>query len=358
MKNKIEVIDFLKGYSILTIVLYHYFQGIELSPVFAKAIHFGGTGIHTFIFASGFGLYLSHLQKPIPYPQFLKKRFTRIYIPYIIVVTLIALISLFIPIYENNWNNYFSHLFLYKMFDGDLIGTYGYQLWFISTIIQFYLVFFLIVKLRQWLPGNIFLLVGLLISYGWATISLVLHKEDYRNWNSFFLMFIWEFMLGMYCAEIYLKKGYKFWKIRKPYLIGIAITGLLIYSMMAILGGRFGKAFNDLPALFGYAALCIFIYELKIKWINQFILFTAKLSFSIFLIHFLILDLLREACGALGLTWSWMMLIPCLAICYLAAIPMEKFFNYLINIWLKPVQPASINKEVKHSQSLPGNNPS
>ncbi len=331
MKNKVEVIDFLKGYSILSIVLYHFFQGIALSPVLAKAIHFGGAGIHTFIFASGFGLFLSHLQNPIPYTQFLRKRFTRIYVPYIIVVTLSAAISLFIPIYENSWNNYFSHVFLYKMFYDHLIGTYGYQLWFISTIIQFYLVFALIVKLRQWIPGNIFLLVGLLISYGWAIVFLLLHKEDLRSWNSFFLMFIWEFMLGMYCAEIYLKKGYEFWKIRKSFLIGIAISGLIVYSGMAILGGRFGKAFNDVPALFGYTALCIFIYSLQIKWINRFILFTANLSFSIFLIHFLVLNGVRMACQALGITYTWVMLFPVLLLCYLDALPLEKFFSYITN---------------------------
>src|ERR1700676_4026846 len=357
MKNKNEAIDFIKGYSILTIVLFHYFQGIQLSSLFSKAINFGGTGIHTFLFCSGFGLYLSHLQNPIRYPDFLKKRFTRIYIPYIIIVTLSAIISLFIPIYENSWNNYFSHVFLYKMFDNHLIGTYGYQFWFISCILQFYLLFPLIVKLREWIPGKAFLLIGLLITYIWATIFLVLHKEDYRNWNSFFLMFIWEFMLGMYCAEIYLKEGYKFWNTRKLYLIGIAILGLGIYSLMAIMGGRTGKAFNDLPALFGYASLCIFIYSLKIKWVNQFILYTAKLSFSIFLIHFLILDLVQVACQALGIKWSWVMLIPSLVLCYLAALPLEKFFNHIMHILLVRRRPESTIEEVKPLQTSTAGNP-
>ena len=156
MKNKIEVIDFIKGYSILSIVLFHYCQRLHLPSLLSKAINFGGTGIHTFLFASGFGLFLSHLPKPLGYGDFLKKRFTKIYIPYIIIVTLSALISLVIPLYENTWNNYFSHVFIYKMFDNHLIGTYGYQLWFISTIIQFYLLFPLIVNLRIWMPGRIF----------------------------------------------------------------------------------------------------------------------------------------------------------------------------------------------------------
>ena len=73
VKKKIEVIDFIKGYSILSIVLFHYCQGIKLPFLLSKAINFGGTGIHTFLFASGFGLYLSHLRQPLGYARFFKE---------------------------------------------------------------------------------------------------------------------------------------------------------------------------------------------------------------------------------------------------------------------------------------------
>jgi peptidoglycan/LPS O-acetylase OafA/YrhL len=330
MKNKIEVIDFIKGYSILSIVLFHYCQGITLSPMFSRAINFGGTGIHTFLFASGFGLYLSYLQRPLTWVAFLKKRFTKIYIPYIIIVTVTALISLVIPLYENSWNSYFSHLFMYKMFSDQLIGSYGYQLWFISTIIQFYLLFFLIVRMRCWFPGRSFLVAGLLISWGWAALVLLLHKEELRNWNSFFLIYLWEFILGMYCAERYLKNEYAFWKISKTGLFAIAFAGLAIYSLMAIQLGRPGKIYNDLPGLFGYGALCLLIYSLQIKPVNRFILFTSTISFSIFLIHFLVLNLVQAAFRALDISWSSIMLIPCIILCYAVAIPLQKFFDKLI----------------------------
>jgi peptidoglycan/LPS O-acetylase OafA/YrhL len=330
MKNKIEVIDFIKGYSILSIVLFHYCQGINVSPMFSRAINFGGTGIHTFLFASGFGLFLSYLQRPLSYSDFLKKRFTKIYIPYIIVVTGTALISLLIPLYENSWNNYFSHVFMYKMFSDQLIGSYGYQLWFISTIIQFYLLFFLIVRMRRWFPGRSFLSVGLVISWSWAALILLLHKEELRNWNSFFLIYLWEFVLGMYCAEHYLKNGYAFWKIAKTGLLSIAVAGLVIYSLMAIQFGRPGKIFNDLPGLFGYGALCLLIYTLHIKPVNRFILFTSTISFSIFLIHFLVLNLMQAACRAMHISWTWLMLIPAIILCYVLAIPLQKFFDQLV----------------------------
>jgi peptidoglycan/LPS O-acetylase OafA/YrhL len=335
-KSKLEVIDFIKGYSILSIVLYHYFQGIHISSLLTQATNFGSTGIHTFLFVSGFGLFLSQLKNPLPYPDFLKKRFTKIYIPYIITVTLSALISLMIPMYENSWNDYFSHIFLYKMFDGHLIGTYGYQFWFISTIVQFYLLFPLIIYLREKCPGKSFLIVGLLISYAWAILVLLLHNEDARHWNSFFLMYLWEFVLGMYCAEMYLRNGYRFWNIRRSYLLVIDILGLLIYSFLAMYGGRFGKTLNDVPALFGYAALCILIYKLNLYWVNRFILFTSKISYTIFLIHFLVLNLVYSVLNGLGISWSLIWILPTLLLCYLIAMPMDKFFSFTIGLLLPP----------------------
>jgi peptidoglycan/LPS O-acetylase OafA/YrhL len=215
------------------------------------------------------------------------------------------------------------------MFSNHLIGTYGYQLWFISTIIQCYLFFPLMVRIRARFQGISFLAVGLIISWSWAVVVLLLGKDELRNWNSFFLIYLWEFMLGMYCADRYLNDGYAFWNITKSRLMAIAVAGLGLYSIMAIWFGRGGKIFNDLPGLFGYAALCILIYSLQISIINRFILFTSKISFSIFLIHFLVLNLLQDVCQVLHISWSWLMLFPAIILCYAVSIPMQKLFDQL-----------------------------
>ena len=108
---------------------------------------------------------------------------------------------------------------------------------------------------------------------------------------------------------------------------------------MAMQFGRVGKIFNDLPGLFGYAALCVLIYTLQIKMVNRFILFTAKISFSIFLIHFLVLNLVQVVCKASGIQWSVFMLIPAIIICYVAAVPLQNVFDQLTGTLLNPVKP-------------------
>ena len=247
----------------------------------------GGTGVHTFILISGFGLYLSQQRKKLNFSEFIKKRFTKIYLPYILIVTLSAVIGLFIPIFKNSLYAFLGHVFLYKMFDKNIIASYGYQLWFISTIIQFYLIFNLLSYLKSKTSSIVFLSIGLFVSLSWITIVLLLGKEDYGNWTRCCFQFLWEFMLGMVLAEIFVRRG-ELPKLKPVYLILVAIVGFVLYGLLALKMGNVGKMLNDIPALFGYTSLAILIYQCNIKIINRFFIFTGLISYSLYLTHVLI----------------------------------------------------------------------
>jgi peptidoglycan/LPS O-acetylase OafA/YrhL len=327
MRKKIEVIDFLKGYSILSIVIYHIGQALILPPALARMINFGGTGVHTFIFVSGFGLYLSHLRHPLPFGAFLKKRFSKIYVPYIIIVTVSAVISLFIPVFTNSAYAFFGHVFLYKMFDSDIIASYGYQLWFISTIIQLYFLFPLLTRLKERMRDGAFFFTGLAISVSWGVLVVALGNASLRSWNGCFFLYLWEFMLGMLLAEKLFRKGYEFWEIKKSYLVLLSVAGIGAYALMAFTLGAYGRLLNDVPALVGYTALSILLYRFQLRPINDFVLFTARISYPLFLVHILILQLLLLVSDWYGIRFSWIMGILTLLLCLLAAYWLEKFFN-------------------------------
>ena len=144
MKN-LELVDYLRGYSIFTIALMHLCQG-NISGALSKAFAFGGAGVHVFILCSGLGLYLSYLRKPLEYKDFLRKRFTKVYVPYVIAV---ALWGTWLMISKGAFSmkEVLSHILLYKMFSVELDTSLCYPYWFISTIIQFYLAWPLIVRL-------------------------------------------------------------------------------------------------------------------------------------------------------------------------------------------------------------------
>ena len=90
-----NVISFLRGWSIFTIVLMHLLMCYDITGVAKSAISLGGAGVHVFILCSGYGLYLSYLRKPLSYFSFLKRRFGKIYMPYAIVVILTVVWALF-----------------------------------------------------------------------------------------------------------------------------------------------------------------------------------------------------------------------------------------------------------------------
>lgn len=165
MLQRLEVIDFLRGFSIFTIVLMHLLQSYPIPPFLMAASSFGGAGVHVFILCSGFGLYLSYLNKPLTYSLFLKRRFLKVYLPYIIII----LVSALIPFYNTSSDKLLqilSHIFLFKMFFNDLENSFGGQMWFVSTIIQFYLIWPFLLKLFNKSIGVIY---ALLISMLWAT---------------------------------------------------------------------------------------------------------------------------------------------------------------------------------------------
>lgn len=194
MKNKIELIDFLRGFSIFTIVMMHLCQHYT-EGVFHKVLSFGGAGVHVFILCSGLGLYLSYLKKPTGYIEFLKRRFSKVWIPYAIVVLLWGL-WLLASKEEFPLREVTSHLLLFKMFSTELDTSLCYPYWFISTIVQFYLAWPLIVRMYK-----VGVILALVISLSWSTVVGMLGFEEERPWGSFFLQYLWEFCLGMWIAE-------------------------------------------------------------------------------------------------------------------------------------------------------------
>ncbi len=291
--KRLDIIEFLKGYSIFTIIIFHFLQTFNHPGLFGKLISFGGTGVHLFVLLSGLGLYLSSINKPLTNWSFIKKRFSKIYTPYIVVVFISFSIALFIPIYDKSLYALLGHILLFKMFDESIIGSYGYPLWFISMIIQFYLAFSFIRWFKEKLNNSSFFIISLFISLLWAFIIVILEKENTRIWNSFFLRYLWEFALGMIIAEkISNHSLIKERKFSPIYSLIIGIVNCIIYALMALRGGEVGKMFNDIPALIGYTFIAIFIFQLNNKYINKFFIFSGKISYNLYLWHTLILLLI------------------------------------------------------------------
>lgn len=284
--RKLDVVNFLCGYSISTIVIMHLVGMLGISGIWEKAAAFGGAGVHVFILCSGFGLYLSYLRKPLGYIAFLKKRFTRIYMPMAVlcVATAVWMACMgrewFIPL----WGN----LLLFKMFVPELESSMGGQMWFVSTIIQFYLAWPLIVKLFNTRGG---VKLALIISLLWSTTVGLLGYAEERVWNSFFLQYLWEFCLGMKMAEIYHDNPKALEVPRWKYLLTLCVAGVGLTGIMGFAGWPW-KLYNDIPSLMGYMSLALIIYKVGIKPLNRLLEWTNRFSYEWYLVHMLVFDII------------------------------------------------------------------
>lgn len=288
--QKSPIINYLKGYSISTIVIMHLMAMLGLSGVLAKIASFGGAGAHIYILCSGFGLYLSHLNKPLTYKSFLCRRFSRIYLP----MAVFCLVNAIWMAYNGlDWlMPLLGNVLLFKMFVPNLETSMGEQMWFISTIIQFYIAWPLIIKLFRTRYGGVY---SIIISLLWATLIALLGFGEERILNSFFLQFLWEFYLGMWLADVYYRnpKALKIPSWRR--LITISLICIPLAGIMGIMGMPW-KLYNDIPSLFGYLSLALIIYKLGIKPFNKFLEWINGFSYELFLVHIMISQIVMHIC--------------------------------------------------------------
>ncbi|MFB2121345.1 acyltransferase family protein [Parapedobacter sp. 2B3] len=297
-RNRLPLIDFLKGYSIFTIVVYHILQRFDLPGFLSLAINFGAAGIYVFILCSGFGLFLSQQKRPLTYFQFLRKRLLKIYVPYILVVLVAAAIP-FVHVGGDRFEALLSHVFLFKMFDERYINSFGEQFWFISMIIQFYFFFpllYTMVNRYRWKA----LAAAFIVSLVWPTIVWILGKTEFRVWNSFFLHFLWVFVLGMVLAARYGYSQFFMKRLSIPLLLVLAVVGITLTGISGASGGVL-KLYNDIPSMVGYLSFALLIYAAGIKWLNRFFIYTNQFSYEWYLLHMLVIDCVLALTGSASL---------------------------------------------------------
>ena len=265
------------------------------------------------------------------YGDYMKRRLLRVHLPFVLVV----LATVLVPWNKFDLHAFLSNVFFYKMFSDEWNCAYGGQMWFVSMIVQMYLLFPILAKALDRCysrrGGQIALLLcSLLISLLWATVVALLGKQDLRIWNSFCLQYLWEFVLGMWLALVYsirdtIKLPSK-WILLIVALIGIGITGIT-----GKLGGWL-KLYNDIPSLFGYGCLALFIYAIGIKWLNRFFEYTCKFSYEWYLIHLLVFGIVFHFMSK-GVISS----IIALVLSYAVAICFHKIVKklYKLKIWTK-----------------------
>jgi surface polysaccharide O-acyltransferase-like enzyme len=296
MKERIKSIDSLRGLAILAVILIHtttrtleasHFNlvGFSWTLFLNQVVRFA---VPLFIIISGFVLETSAREEN--YWSFIKRRFSKIFIPYIFW-------SLFyyLAVYNNNNDS------LVKVF---LTGNASYQLYFIPALLVFYLLFPLVHKrIQKFSSKTIFIVisaVGLIllcknyyikaIDLGDEVNAIILAYPYFiigilaaRN-KEFIDKFVNKFKLFLSIPTVLLA-FYVFWEGRSRYLL----TGnyLSYYSQWR-------------PSVFFYSLLIgltfYYIFE-HTKFRDSFVSRFSKHSFFAFFVHVSVLETIWKFIG-------------------------------------------------------------
>jgi peptidoglycan/LPS O-acetylase OafA/YrhL len=273
MNQRIKGVDNLRGIAALMVVLYHF--GIKFYKT-GSIFFLGSYGVHIFFVISGFVILfaLQRSKKGIDNAlRFLGKRIIRIDPPYIATIAMVLIYSFGVSILnpDNPFRVEANRVFLHL---GYLIpfGSYAWYspaFWTLGVEFQFYLM----VALLYFCPIKFSreMLIGLLILIGVFDII-----SPFANGEYFIMRYAGFFIAGIATSAYYTNE-----MTRSVFSILILVS--VIISFLGL---------NDIIAPFILGITVLFILFLKFK--NKVFDFFAKISYSLYLIHYTLMHLFYE----------------------------------------------------------------
>lgn len=223
-KNYRYDLDLLKGISIIAVVLYH----IGIFP-------FGYLGVDTFLVVNGYFIIPNVLKSisnnSFSFVQWILKRLDR-FIPIVLIASLLCLVMGYFTMIPDDYENLSQSVFASNIFANNILAaitTRNYwdtanefkplmHFWYLGIVVQFYIVFPLIMQLIGFLLKKIrikqiefekWLLIIVIIL---GIVSCILYLMPFFKYSDkfYFLPFrIWEFCIGGIIGFIMLKKEIK-----------------------------------------------------------------------------------------------------------------------------------------------------
>lgn len=314
VNKKLTFVEALRGYAIMGVLLTHSTQKMTDLPQWLNNIGLQGSrGVQLFFIVSAFTLFYSLSRKyetgVIEIKDFFVRRFFRIapafyfaflfYFCYASVMDLIGSAGI-------TKDYTIGRIFSTLTFTGLLQPEWLYSLvpggWSISAEMLFYLfipLFFMIVRKVK---TAVFLVMATLVISGLSTFFVlyfdVLGGGNLRE-NYLFYWFpnqLPVFTLGI--LLFYLLKDQLDHVAEKTQSKsqGIILFSLVFLGILALMGGVGGPYFPS-HFLFGLG-FTLLAYGLGVRekhfLVNRFIIFIGKISFSMYLIHFFVLDIINK----------------------------------------------------------------
>ena len=253
-------------------------------------------GVNMFVIASGFGLYLSHLNsgRTMSLKEFFYKRIVRLLPAAILSIAVVFILK---GLFLEGWiiNNWYINLFpffggLNLFSDSWFFPPINGELWFLGLIIQLYLFFPLLTRMLKNLGRRNFLVLLFVVSVIFRAVYYWLWKDTVSSLSyGLSIGRLFEFGFGMVLADMFVKKE----KLSPWWLAGLGL----------FFGYFFQWTFPFTDSLLGVGAFSlVWLLAGKIGYSKLIAKISAE-SYLMFLLHHPFIWILNKA----GLTdfWNW-----------------------------------------------------
>ncbi|MBS2968028.1 acyltransferase [Metabacillus sp. KIGAM252] len=296
-KSYLFEIHFLRAFACLAVVAVHVSatnsgmnnDTYDWFSYFLNQIGRFGTPIFAVI--SGFLLFFQVRNKGFQFGKFMKSRFSKVIIPFILWS-----VAYRYMMYVYNGQGIGDPI---EEIGGFIQGNAFYHLYFISIVVQFYLVFPLLQKLfRTQTTILIFLFISFLISYNLYGIKPPFEGPigEFIASKSFMPIWIFYFAFGAFLA--YYWEGIRNFAQKRPVqmlILALAVSAgaVIEYNMKGYVSNRRLSNLANIPLL-SIAAIGIYPLLAKFSVIKHPLVLIGKYSMGIYLIHPMVLYLMAR----------------------------------------------------------------
>ena len=311
MKDRLGVLDGLRGIAVLLVLWYHVWEISWLPAPWYQYFQFipetGFIGVHLFFFLSGFVItypFLRALDKGQRLPawgHFAWRRFIKIVPSYVLSIA-VAYATGYAVIERLGaapWQEILSHLLFVHTWWQSTYGSINGVLWTLAVEVEFYCVFPLIwwcFRRRPWITA----LAMYAIAFAWrAELQHCCYATLFPQWSENLPGYLDIFASGMLSAYIFVRIGHRVresrWNAVAPFvaIAGIAMAALLLQNFYEFRNADQWQAVWQVKwrGLFAVAFATIAVASLcaprwwEVLFANPPLRFLAIISYNLYLYH-------------------------------------------------------------------------